>query len=117
MWQVADSDTTVYLFGTIHLLPNDYAWRTAAFDKAVAGSQGLIVETIVDPPIPRRWPANWRGSAFARPAADRRAGPARKARRLDAAIAKTGIPEAPSTGWKPGRRRSCCSAPSSRTLA
>ncbi|MEO8547239.1 MAG: TraB/GumN family protein, partial [Sphingomicrobium sp.] len=48
LWQVADRDTTVYLFGTIHLLPKDYHWRTVAFDKAVAGSQGLVVETIVD---------------------------------------------------------------------
>ena len=36
------------MFGTIHLLPDNYPWRTAAFDQAVAGSQGLIVETIVD---------------------------------------------------------------------
>ena len=23
MWKVADADTTIYLFGTIHLLPSD----------------------------------------------------------------------------------------------
>src|SRR5918998_2210697 len=48
LWQVSDRDTTVYLFGTIHLLPKDYAWRTPAFEKAVAGSQSLVVETIID---------------------------------------------------------------------
>src|SRR5512138_1544739 len=35
LWAVADADTTVYLFGTIHLLPEKYQWRTPAFDRAV----------------------------------------------------------------------------------
>ena len=48
LWQVSDRDTTVYLFGTIHLLPKNYAWRTPRFDRALAKSQTLVVETIVD---------------------------------------------------------------------
>jgi uncharacterized protein len=48
LWQVADEDTTIYLFGTIHLLPKDTKWRSAEFDKAVAGADTLVVETIVD---------------------------------------------------------------------
>lgn len=48
LWEVRDPDTTIYLFGTIHLLPDDLKWRTAAFDQAVANSQQLVVETIVD---------------------------------------------------------------------
>jgi uncharacterized protein YbaP (TraB family) len=48
LWQVSDADTTIYLFGTIHLLPEDLQWRTARFDKAVASSQQLVVETIID---------------------------------------------------------------------
>src|SRR5215212_8625683 len=48
LWRVADRDTTVYLFGTIHLLPKNYAWRTPRFDRALAKSQTLVVETIVD---------------------------------------------------------------------
>ena len=48
LWEVSDSDTTIYLFGTIHLLPDDLQWRTAKFDQAVANSQELIVETVVD---------------------------------------------------------------------
>ena len=47
LWAVADADTTVYLFGTIHLLPAKYKWRTPTFDQAVDGSQQLVVETIV----------------------------------------------------------------------
>jgi uncharacterized protein YbaP (TraB family) len=48
LWQVSDPDTTIYLFGTIHLLPDDLQWRTPAFDQAVASSQQLVVETIVN---------------------------------------------------------------------
>ena len=48
LWEVSDPDTAIYLFGTIHLLPDDLQWRTPAFDQAVANSQQLVVETIVD---------------------------------------------------------------------
>ena len=48
LWRVADADTTVYLFGTIHMLPSNFAWRSAALDKALAKSDGLVVETKVD---------------------------------------------------------------------
>src|SRR6476660_5334039 len=48
LWEVSDPDTTIYLFGTIHLLPDQVQWRTPAFDQAVAGSQELVVETIID---------------------------------------------------------------------
>src|SRR5215208_1276990 len=48
MWKVADADTTIYLFGTIHLLPKDTQWRSPAFDQAAAGSDTLVVETVID---------------------------------------------------------------------
>jgi uncharacterized protein len=48
LWAVSDSDTTIYLFGTIHLLPDNFQWRTPRIDQAVQNSQQLIVETIVD---------------------------------------------------------------------
>ena len=34
MWKVADEDTTLYLFGTFHLLPENHHWRTPAFEAA-----------------------------------------------------------------------------------
>lgn len=48
MWKVADKDTTIYLFGTIHLLPPGTKWRSATFDQALAGSDTLVVETVID---------------------------------------------------------------------
>src|SRR3954469_23778699 len=54
LWAVSDSDTTVYLFGTIHLLPDNFQWRTAKFDQAMASSQQLVVETIVDDKDPTK---------------------------------------------------------------
>ena len=42
LWKLADKDTTIYLFGTIHLLPKNYSWRTPAFEQAINGSQALV---------------------------------------------------------------------------
>ena len=53
LWEISDPDTTIYLFGTIHLLPEQLRWRTPAFDNAVAQSQQLVVETIVDQQNPQ----------------------------------------------------------------
>jgi hypothetical protein len=54
LWQVSDRDTTIYLFGTIHLLPEHFQWRTPEFDKALQSSQELVVETIVDDKDPSK---------------------------------------------------------------
>ena len=48
MWKVADKDTTIYLFGTIHLLPPQTKWRSPAFDQAAAKADTLVVETMID---------------------------------------------------------------------
>lgn len=93
LWQVSDRDTTIYLFGTIHLLPKDYPWRTPTFDKAVTGSQTLVVETIVDTASPQSLAGELARLGFRAglpPLADRVA-PHKRAL-LESAIAKTGIP-------------------------
>lgn len=48
LWRMADKDTTIYLFGSIHLLPKDMSWHTPALNNAIARSQGLILETVLD---------------------------------------------------------------------
>lgn len=49
LWLLADEDTKIYLFGTIHILPPGFRWRSAAFDKAAAEAAELVVETYVAP--------------------------------------------------------------------
>jgi uncharacterized protein YbaP (TraB family) len=50
LWVAKDADTTVYLFGTVHLLPNDTDWHDATLDRAVADSQTLYIELTDDDP-------------------------------------------------------------------
>ena len=48
LWVAKSADTTVYLFGTVHLLPNDTAWRYPALEQALADSQTLYIEITDD---------------------------------------------------------------------
>ncbi len=48
LWKVSDADTTIFLFGTIHLLPKDLAWVSPKIDAAIRSSQGLVLETVMD---------------------------------------------------------------------
>ncbi|KRA35040.1 polysaccharide biosynthesis protein GumN [Rhodanobacter sp. Root627] len=50
LWVTKDADTTIYLFGTVHLLPNDADWHDATLDRAVADSQALYIELTDDDP-------------------------------------------------------------------
>ena len=95
LWQVSDKDTTIYLFGTIHLLPRDSRWRTTKFDKAVQNSQSLVVETLVDASNPQQLAGIMAALGFSSglpPIAERV--PAAKRPQLEAAIVKTRIPRA-----------------------
>src|SRR3954451_2275872 len=94
LWAVSDADTTIYLFGTIHLLPDKYQWRTAKFDQAIEGSQQLVVETIVDNKNPQKLMAALASLAFNTPnlpPLDQRVPPAKRAA-LAAAVKKSGFP-------------------------
>jgi uncharacterized protein YbaP (TraB family) len=94
LWEVSDHDSTIYLFGTIHLLPDDFQWRTPKFDEAVQSSQQLIVETIVDQKDPSKIMSAMASLAFNTPnlppLIDRV--PAAKRAALAAAIKKSGFP-------------------------
>ncbi|MCF4167226.1 TraB/GumN family protein [Zavarzinia compransoris] len=48
LWVVRDADSTVYLFGTIHILPADLDWRDARIDAALAASDELWLEADID---------------------------------------------------------------------
>lgn len=46
LWVVKDADTTVYLFGTVHLLKPGLSWFDEAVRTAFDGSQQLVIEMI-----------------------------------------------------------------------
>lgn len=48
LWRFGDHDTTIYLFGTIHALPPGTKWRDARIDRAMARSDTLVVETVIE---------------------------------------------------------------------
>lgn len=49
LWKVADEDTTIYLFGTVHALPEGLNWYTGPVETALTGSEELVTEIIADP--------------------------------------------------------------------
>jgi uncharacterized protein YbaP (TraB family) len=44
LWKIEKDGSTVYLFGSIHVLPRGVAWRTPAIDKAIASSSIFAFE-------------------------------------------------------------------------
>ena len=46
LWAIKDKDSTIYLFGTIHVLRPETQWRSAKIDKALADSGDLTLEII-----------------------------------------------------------------------
>lgn len=48
LWKLADADTTIYLFGTIHVLPPGLKWRDKGIDAAMGQAQSLTLEAVLD---------------------------------------------------------------------
>ena len=46
LWKVADEDTTIYLFGTVHVLPEGIEWFGGKIADAFNGSQELVTEIL-----------------------------------------------------------------------
>jgi uncharacterized protein YbaP (TraB family) len=44
LWKVADKDTTIYLFGTVHALAKDTPWMRGAIGPALASADTLVTE-------------------------------------------------------------------------
>lgn len=45
IWKISDVDTTVYLFGTVHVLPPTLTWHSPAVDKALNEAKAVYFET------------------------------------------------------------------------
>jgi hypothetical protein len=92
MWKLADEDTTIYLFGTIHLLPEGTVWRTPVLDQALAQSDTLAVEVLLpEDPMETAQLLNKLGMSPGLPPLKERV-PADKQDELDALIGSTGVP-------------------------
>lgn len=48
LWQVADEDTTIYLFGTVHVLPEGTQWFDQRIADALGAADQLVFEIDVD---------------------------------------------------------------------
>ncbi len=44
IWSISDEDSTVYIFGTVHILPPELDWQTPAVGAALADSQIVYFE-------------------------------------------------------------------------
>lgn len=53
VWIVRDADSEMLIFGSVHVLPPDIAWRPAALDAAVAKADDLWFELPVGPAAER----------------------------------------------------------------
>lgn len=49
LWAVRDGDTTVYLFGSVHLLPPDLRWFQGRIRTAFEASDTLVLELVMPP--------------------------------------------------------------------
>ncbi len=92
LWRLADRDTTIYLFGTIHMLPAGLEWRTPALDRAIASSDALVLETTIasDPASAAAVMLKLGTSPGLPPLAERM--PPEKREALAKLIAATGVP-------------------------
>lgn len=50
LWVVKDADTTIYLFGTVHMLKPGLSWFDEAVRKAFDESGELVLELVMPPP-------------------------------------------------------------------
>ena len=45
LWELSAGKSKVYLFGSVHMLPRDWPWRTKAIDSAIRASDVFVFET------------------------------------------------------------------------
>jgi uncharacterized protein YbaP (TraB family) len=49
LWKVSDGDSTIYLFGSVHMLKAEQEWRTPLIDKVVSKAEQVYFETDISP--------------------------------------------------------------------
>jgi len=92
LWRVSDADTTIYLFGTVHVMKPDVVWFDGKVRRAFDASDELVLE-IIEPDDPRALGTTMAGMALAKDEvklSDRLSPPARTA--SQAAMEANGLP-------------------------
>lgn len=54
LWKVRSGESTVYIFGSLHILPPSFEWRTQAIESAITASDIFVFEVPVDDAATRR---------------------------------------------------------------
>ena len=57
LWRIADADSEIWLFGSVHVLPTNLAWRSRRVNTAFAASAELMTETDVSEAARSSFPA------------------------------------------------------------
>ena len=95
MWRVSEGDTTIYLLGSIHLLPPNINWRTPLINRAIALSDTLVLESSPDESVDFQAVAQ---GVNLKPVRDR-VSPGKRPI-LDAMVERSGIARATLDGYK-----------------
>lgn len=91
LWKVADKDTTIYLFGTVHALPAGVRWLSGPVESALAASDQLVTE--IPDTDPAEMQAAMMSSALLPAGQNLRAMlPAEDKAKLEAALTEFGLP-------------------------
>ena len=49
LWKVSDEDSRIWLFGSIHIMPEGQDWRTPTFDQVLSKADRVYFETNMSP--------------------------------------------------------------------
>ena len=49
IWRVSDSNSSIHLFGSFHVLPEGIEWRTPLFDQLLEAADTVVFETDIGP--------------------------------------------------------------------
>jgi uncharacterized protein YbaP (TraB family) len=55
LWRIADADSEIWLFGSVHVLGPDVRWRSARVDAALAAADEFVTETDTGPEAAARY--------------------------------------------------------------
>lgn len=100
MWKVSDADTTIYLFGTIHLLPTGLDWFRGPVAQAFRRADELVTEIPAVDPADSQAVLLKRGILPANQSLRDQMSPAERAR-FEQTLAGLGLPPAAFDRFKP----------------